>query len=92
MKLLVCYDIETLSRKGRRRLRAISQLCKEYGIRLQLSIYECEISPSQKDIFSKKLFQMIEPTTDKLTLIELHVDTVVAHYGVKSDYDKEWIL
>jgi CRISPR-associated protein Cas2 len=31
MYVLICYDVSTVTPEGRRRLRKVAQLCKNYG-------------------------------------------------------------
>ena len=45
--VLITYDVSTLTREGRRRLRRVARACQDYGIRVQLSVFECELDPAQ---------------------------------------------
>ena len=38
--LLVCYDVNTLSPEGRKRLRRIARVCTNFGQRVQESVFE----------------------------------------------------
>ena len=41
---LIMYDIDTRSAAGKKRLPKIAQKCESIGVRVQDSVYECEIS------------------------------------------------
>jgi CRISPR-associated protein Cas2 len=40
MRFLICYDVETVTAEGRRRLRKVAELCESYGQRAQKSVFE----------------------------------------------------
>jgi CRISPR-associated protein Cas2 len=41
MIVVVGYDVSTETKEGRRRLRRVAQACKDYGQRVQKSLFEC---------------------------------------------------
>ena len=41
MIVVVAYDVSTETKEGRRRLRRVAQACKDYGQRVQKSLFEC---------------------------------------------------
>lgn len=45
--MLVTYDVSTATAQGRRRLRRVARACKDYGQRVRLSFFECEVDPAQ---------------------------------------------
>ena len=47
MLYLIAYDVATTTREGRRRLRKVAQACKDYGQRVQKSVFECLVEPQQ---------------------------------------------
>ncbi len=47
MLILISYDVEVTSPGGARRLRRIARACKDYGQRVQFSVFECEVAPDQ---------------------------------------------
>ena len=47
MVILICYDVSTVTPEGRRRLRKVAQICKDYGQRVQQSVFECDIGEIQ---------------------------------------------
>ena len=47
MDVLVTYDIADTEGTGATRLRRIADVCGKYGQRVQLSVFECRLSPEQ---------------------------------------------
>jgi len=47
MMVLVTYDVNTETAKGRKRLRHVAKLCVDYGQRVQNSVFECSVDPAQ---------------------------------------------
>lgn len=47
MDVLVTYDIADTEGKGASRLRRVAQVCEKYGQRVQMSVFECRLSPAR---------------------------------------------
>lgn len=47
MFVLVSYDVSTTDPKGSRRLNRVAKACKDYGQRVQYSVFECIVDPAQ---------------------------------------------
>jgi CRISPR-associated protein Cas2 len=47
MLVLVTYDVSIVADDGQRRLRRVAKACKDYGQRVQFSVFECEVDPAQ---------------------------------------------
>ena len=47
MYILITYDVDTVSETGQKRLRQVAKACKDYGQRVQNSVFECELSEAQ---------------------------------------------
>ena len=73
MDILVCYDVNTEDREGRRRLRHVANACKSLGQRVQKSTFELRINEMQYQAFLAKLGKIIEPKTDSLRLYRLRL-------------------
>jgi CRISPR-associated protein Cas2 len=71
MDILVTYDVNTEDLEGRRRLRKIAIACKDYGQRVQLSVFECRLNEAQYEAFRAKLIGIINPKLDSLRLYRL---------------------
>lgn len=71
MELLVTYDVTTDNAAGRRRLYKVAKVCEAYGQRVQKSVFECTLSPSQFEQFKHRLQQEIDPEQDSLRIYRL---------------------
>ena len=47
MLVLVTYDVAITSGDGPRRLRRVARACKDFGQRVQFSVFEIEVDPAQ---------------------------------------------
>lgn len=71
MDVLVAYDVSTESKEGRRRLRKVAQVCKNYGQRVQKSVFECSVNEMQLEKLRSSLRRQIEPEEDSLRIYRL---------------------
>ena len=69
MDVLVTYDIADTDGVGSSRLRRIAEVCEKYGQRVQLSVFECRLSP-------ERLGRMIGEIQDA---IDIHRDSVIIY-------------
>jgi CRISPR-associated protein Cas2 len=97
MNILVSYDVgETESREGARRLRKVAIICKDYGQRVQFSVFECEINEMQFEVFRAKMLKIIDPQLDSLRFYKLMGgrDRAVEAYGIDKyvDFNEPLIL
>jgi len=47
MLVLVTYDVRTSEGDGAARLRRVAKACRDYGQRVQYSVFEIEVDPAQ---------------------------------------------
>lgn len=66
MLVLITYDVSVVSEGGQKRLRNISKTCLDYGVRVQNSVFECEVTPAQFVTLKSELMDIFEPTEDSL--------------------------
>lgn len=66
MMVLVSYDVSTITAAGVKRLRKISEICLDYGLRVQNSVFECNIDPAQWENLKDQLLSMYEAKSDSL--------------------------
>ena len=71
MHLLVTYDVNTETKAGRKRLRRVAQMCKNYGQRAQKSVFECDIDEGQFERFRAKLLKIIDEEKDSLRIYRI---------------------
>lgn len=91
MLVLVSYDVSTVDKKGRRRLRRVAKICQNYGQRVQYSVFECIVDPAQWTIFRQELINVIESEEDSLRFYFLGSNWKrrVEHVGAKEAVDQE---
>jgi CRISPR-associated protein Cas2 len=69
--VLVCYDVNTETREGRRRLRRVAKVCESTGQRVQKSVFECQIDLAQLETLERRLRAEIDESQDCLRLYRL---------------------
>lgn len=82
INLLVTYDVNTLTKEGRRRLRWIAKICEGYGQRVQLSVFEISVTDAQREVLRHRLKKAIDPNLDSLriyTLVGARAGVVESH-------------
>ena len=89
MHYLICYDVSTTTAAGRRRLRRIAHLCKDYGQRVQNSVFECDVGESEWQILRPALLAEINLSEDSLRFYRLGESRSlgVEHHGTKPTID-----
>jgi CRISPR-associated protein Cas2 len=66
MLVLVTYDVNVISTTGQKRLRNIAKTCLDYGVRVQNSVFECEVDPAQFAVLKDSLLSIYDPELDSL--------------------------
>ncbi|MBW1954995.1 MAG: CRISPR-associated endonuclease Cas2 [Deltaproteobacteria bacterium] len=91
MFVLVSYDVSTTEKAGQRRLRRVAKVCKNFGQRVQLSVFECIVDPAQWTRLRQALVDIIDPETDSLRFYFLGANWRhrVEHVGAKEGIDQE---
>lgn len=89
MMILVSYDVSTLDKQGRTRLRRTAKACLDYGQRVQNSVFECDIDPAQWAELKHRLTEIIDPEQDSLRFYYLgsNWQRRVEHVGAKETRD-----
>ena len=91
MMVLVTYDVHTETSEGQRRLRRVAKVCKNYGQRVQKSVFECLVEPAQWVKFRQRLIDETKLDEDSLRFYFLGKNWKwrVEHVGVQQAYDPE---
>lgn len=91
MYVLVTYDVSTKTAAGRKRLRHIAKICLDYGQRVQNSVFELLVDPTQWAQCKHKLLETYEPQEDSLRFYYLgrNWQRRVEHVGAKPSIDPE---
>ena len=71
MYYLVCYDVNTETKEGRRRLRRVCQICKNYGQRAQKSVFEVDLTAVQHQRLVSGLLKIINEDEDSLRIYRI---------------------
>jgi CRISPR-associated protein Cas2 len=66
MMVLVSYDVSTKTADGVHRLRKIAEVCLDYGLRVQNSVFECNVDPAQWESLKDRLLSMYSDKEDSL--------------------------
>lgn len=89
MLILITYDVSTVEKAGQQRLRRVAQACADYGVRVQKSVFECQVGPKQWVELRHRLLREIKPEEDSLRFYFLD-ETAKAkteHHGVRKPVD-----
>ena len=89
MFVLITYDVSTVEKEGARRLRRVAQACKDYGQRVQKSVFECRIEPKHWVLLRGRLLNEIDPGEDLLRFYFLDEDQVIECHGSGRTVDLE---
>lgn len=71
MLVIVCYDVNTETKAGRRRLRRVAKACESVGQRVQKSVFECRVDLAGFEALERELLAEIEEAQDCLRLYRL---------------------
>ena len=66
--ILVCYDVNTTTSDGERRLRRVAKACEGFGQRVQYSVFECSLSDMLMHRLRSKLLDIIDSEQDSLRI------------------------
>jgi CRISPR-associated protein Cas2 len=91
MMVVVSYDVSTVDLLGQARLRKVAKICKDYGQRVQFSVFQCEVDPARWAFFRQKLIDVIDPETDSLRFYFLGANWKrrIEHVGLKKGVDPD---
>jgi len=91
MFILISYDVAMQDAGGAKRLRRVAKACKDYGQRVQYSVFECIVEPSQWAKLKDRLLREIDPAQDSLRFYYLGANwrRRVEHVGAKKTIDQE---
>lgn len=89
MLVLITYDVSVLTKAGQRRLRNIAKICLDYGLRVQNSVFECEVAPDQWVRLKAELINIYDPNEDSLRFYMLGSKghQKIEHLGTKATLD-----
>lgn len=85
MMVLVTYDISMDDPDGPARLRRVAKACLDYGVRVQYSVFECEVDAAQWSFFRDELLRLYNEEKDSLRFYKLGKNwkSRIEHHGAK---------
>jgi CRISPR-associated protein Cas2 len=91
MFVIVSYDVATSDDGGQRRLRRMARVCKDFGQRVQKSVFECIVDPAQWTVMKDRLISEIDIEKDSLRFYFLGSNWKhrVEHVGANEPFDQE---
>lgn len=96
MDVLVTYDINTTTARGVKRLAQVAKVCESYGTRVQYSVFECRLSPTNLGRLVAELMEAIDPGQDSVRVYRFDGRIGDARMSLGSDLSHEtgrhWIL
>lgn len=89
MLVLVTYDVATTTKAGRARLRQVAKVCVGIGQRVQNSVFECQVDPTQWTQLRFRLLDLYKTEEDSLRFYFLGSNWRhrVEHHGAKATVD-----
>lgn len=89
MMVLVTYDVSVTEGNGAKRLRRVAKACRNYGQRVQYSVFEIEAEPAQWTMLKAGLEAIIDAEHDSLRYYYLGSNwrRRVEHVGAKPAVD-----
>jgi len=89
MMIVVSYDVSTITPEGRKRLRRLAKACRDFGQRVQFSVFEIEVEAAQWAALKNRLCELIDRDVDSLRFYYLGASwrTKIEHVGAKAVLD-----
>ncbi|MBV1708047.1 MAG: CRISPR-associated endonuclease Cas2 [Hyphomicrobiales bacterium] len=94
MMVLVTYDVSVSSPGGQKRLRRVAKTCRNFGQRVQFSVFEIEVDAAQWTALRARLEAVIDSSQDSLRYYFLGTNWQrrVEHVGAKPANDLNGLI
>ncbi len=94
MMILITYDVNTQTTQGIKRLSKVAKICKNYGQRVQNSVFECLVDATQFVMLKKQLSDVIDQEKDSVRYYTLgeQYKNKVEHVGKENGIDMSGTL
>lgn len=96
MDVLVAYDIANTQGDGRQRLVGIAQVCASFGTRVQLSVFECRLSPESLARLTGEILDVIDARHDSVLIYRFDGPVASARTQLgrrrPREVDEPWII
>ncbi len=89
--MVACYDVDTSTKEGERRLRRVAKACEAFGTRVQKSVFEVSVTEADYERMLKRVLDQIKETEDTFRVYFLggEFSAVVRVYGIAHGTDFE---
>lgn len=88
MYVLITYDIDTTTPQGKRALSRIGKLYKNYGIRVQYSVWECLLDPAELESLKSETKKCLENVKGNIRIYQLPKNWDTKIQQIKGDKPK----
>ena len=87
--VLITYDVSCGDSGSSLRMRQLANACLNYGVRVQYSVFECDLDPAQWRRLRSQLLSIYNPDTDSLRFYMLGKSwrNRMEHHGTKPVVD-----
>jgi CRISPR-associated protein Cas2 len=87
--ILITYDVSTVEKPGLRRLRRVARACEDYGVRVQKSVFECQVGQTEWVQLRDRLLREIKKEQDSLRFYFLDETAKgkIEHHGNQKPID-----
>ena len=96
MDVLVTYDIADTEGAGALRLKRVAEVCEKYGQRVQLSVFECRLSPTKFARMIGEIEDVIDQKNDSVTVYRFpgKIEESVQRLGQSRGHElgKPWVF
>lgn len=92
--VLISYDVSTIDKGGKTRLRKVAKECQNHGQRVQNSVFEVDLDYSAFLKLKDRLIKLIDERQDSLRFYYLgnNWGKRVEHIGAKETYNPEGVI
>ena len=89
--VIITYDVNTSTPEGRKRLRNVAKCCKDFGQRVQNSVFECYLDGKNFISLKAKILSIIDDELDSIRIYNLgkKYECKVEQYGKNNSYNVE---
>ena len=94
MMVVISYDVNTIDKAGRTRLRKVAKECQNHAQRVQNSVFEADLDYSSFIKLKDELLKLIDRNEDSLRFYYLgnNWERKVEHIGAKNTYNPEGVI
>ena len=94
MMVLISYDVCTIDKNGKTRLRKVAKICQNHAQRVQNSLFEANLDYSSFLKLKDMLLEVISKKHDSLRFYYLgnNWEHRIEHFGAKPTYNSEGVI